>query len=209
MRYHDPPRVRHGRVMVPQAPAIPEEFLEAVRPLRRAHPESPSRYRLPLNLNTFGDLEIAAALEALVRGPLTQGPRVAAFEATFAEAHGAPDAIFCNSGSSANLLAISALTRARGGAGRPLLGPGDEVVVPAVTWPTTLWPIVQVGAVPVLADVSAATLNLTIESVERALSPKSRAVFAVHLLGNPAPIEGLAALCRARGLALLEDACAS
>jgi CDP-4-dehydro-6-deoxyglucose reductase, E1 len=193
--------------MDPQAPEIPPQFLEAVRALRRDHPEAPSRYRLPLTLNTFGDLELAAALEALVRGPMTQGPRVALFESEFAQAHAAADAVFCNSGSSANLLVIQALTRPRGGDAGPAIRPGDEVVVPAVTWPTTLWPVAQAGAIPVLADVSPLTLNLTVDSVERALSPRTRAVFAVHLLGTPAPAPELAALCRKRGLTLIEDCC--
>jgi len=195
--------------MVPRAPEVPAEFLETVRALQRAYPEAASPHRLPLTLSTFGEREIAAALEALVRGPVTQGPRVAAFEAEFAAAHGAPDAVFCNSGSSANLLALAVLARPAGREPRPAIGPEDEVVVPAVTWSTTLWPVVQVGAVPVLADVSPETLNVTAASVERALSPRTRAVFVVHLLGNPAPMEELTDLCRRRGLILIEDACES
>ena len=190
-----------------EVPEVPEAFLEAVRPLLAAHPPAPSRYRLPLSASTFGDLEIAAALEALVRGPMTLGPRSAAFEAEFAAAHGAPEAIFCNSGSSANLLALTLLTRPQPGSGKPVLAPGDEVVVPSVTWSTTVWPVVQVGAIPVLADVSPGTLNLTVESVERALSPRTRAVLVAHTLGNPAPLDGLAGLCARSGIALLEDAC--
>ncbi len=192
--------------MSPAPADPPQAFLDAVRALRRDFAEPPSRYRLPLTVNTLGAEEIAAALEALVRGPLTMGPRVAAFEAEFAAAHGAPAAVFCNSGSSANLLAVMALTRPRGGA-RPALGPGDEVIVPALTWSTTVWPVVQAGAVPVLADVSPRTLAVTVESVEQALSPRTRAVFAAHILGNPAPAEEIAALCARRGLTLLEDAC--
>ncbi len=190
------------------ADALPE-FLKAVSVLRAAWPEAPSPYRLPLTANTFGDREIAAALEALVRGPMTMGPRVAAFEAAFAEAHGAPDAVFCNSGSSANLLALAVLARPQGPDRGPVLLPGDEVVVPAVTWSTTLWPVAQMGAVPVLADVDPATLNVTVEAVERALSPKTKAVFIAHILGNPAPIAEIAELCQRRGLTLIEDVCES
>jgi CDP-6-deoxy-D-xylo-4-hexulose-3-dehydrase len=188
---------------------IPIAFVEAVASLRSAHPEPPSRYALPLTTNTFGDAEIAAALEALVRGPMTLGPRVAAFEAAFASAHGAPDAVFCNSGSSANLLAMAVLARPQGPGVGPVLLPGDEVVVPAVTWSTTIWPVAQVGCVPVLADVDPATLNVTVESVERALSPRTKAVFLAHILGNPAPIQAIAELCRARALTLIEDVCES
>lgn len=187
--------------------STPPMFVEAVDKLRAAWPEPKSPYRLSLSANTFGTAEIAAALEALVRGPMTMGPRVNAFERAFADAHGAVDAVFCNSGSSANLLAVAALTRMRAPDGKPVLQPGDEVIVPAVTWSTTLWPVAQVGAVPVLADVSPETLNLTLETVKRALSPKTRAIFAVHLLGNPAPVDALRDLCAERGLTLIEDVC--
>lgn len=190
-------------------PDVPPDFLSAVQTLRAAWPEAPSPYRLPLTANTFGDHEIAAALEALVRGPMTMGPRVAAFEAAFAQAHGAADAVFCNSGSSANLLALAVLARPQGPDRSPVLLPGDEVIVPAVTWSTTLWPVAQMGAIPVLADVDPATLNVTVESVERALSAKTRAVFIAHILGNPAPIADIAELCRQRGLILIEDVCES
>jgi CDP-6-deoxy-D-xylo-4-hexulose-3-dehydrase len=154
-------------------------------------------------------MEIAAALEALVRGPMTMGPRVAAFEAAFARAHGCADAVYCNSGSSANLLAMAVLARPQGPDAGPVLLPGDEVIVPSVTWSTTLWPVAQMGAVPVLADVDPATLNVTVASVERAISPKTRAVFIAHILGNPAPIQEIAELCRQRGLILVEDVCES
>lgn len=194
--------------------AIPQEFVDSVRALRAKWPQAKSGYRLPLTSDTFGDAEVAAALEALVRGPVTLGPRVAAFERVFAEEFGAADAVFCNSGSSANLLALAALARrqgldAQGNSLPPLLLPGDEVIVPAVTWSTTLWPVAQVGAVPVLADVDPATLNLTVESIERAISGRTRAVFVAHILGNPAPMPQIAALCRDKGLILLEDVCES
>jgi CDP-6-deoxy-D-xylo-4-hexulose-3-dehydrase len=178
--------------------SLPPAFTDAVR-----------AYRLPLTSNTFGDEEIAAALEALVRGPMTLGPRVAAFEAAFAAAHGAADAVYCNSGSSANLLVLAALARPQGPDEGPALLPGDEVIVPSVTWSTTIWPVAQVGCVPVLADVDPRTLNVTVESIERALSPKTKAVFLAHILGNPAPIVEIAELCRRRGILLLEDVCES
>jgi CDP-6-deoxy-D-xylo-4-hexulose-3-dehydrase len=189
------------------------DFLQAVRELRARFPEPASPYRLPLTSNTFGDEEVAAALEALVRGPMTMGPRVAEFERAFAESHGVADAVFCNSGSSANLLAMSVLARPQhdGTASAPpaCLQPGDEVVVPAVTWSTTLWPVAQMGAVPVLADVDPASLNVTIDSVARAVGPKTRGVFVAHILGNAAPMHELAAFCRERGLFLVEDVCES
>ena len=193
--------------MNPGWPDPPQDFLQAARDLRRLHPEPPSRYRLPLTVNTYGDAEIAAALEALVRGPMTQGPRVAAFETAFAAALGARAAVFCNSGSSANLLVFALLTRPGEDGAAPALRPGDEVIVPAVTWPTAIWPVAQVGALPVLADVSPSTLDLTEDSVHAALSPRTRAILAVHTLGNPAPMDGLGRIAAERGAVLLEDAC--
>ena len=198
--------------MVQDDPEVPEPFLAAARELLEAHPPSAGEsYRLPLTSLTLGAEEIAAAFEALVRGPLTQGPRVRALEREFAADHGVPVALFCNSGSSANLLAISCLAGGggEGPADEPLLQPGGEVIVPALTWSTTLWPVVQVGAIPVLADVSPETLNVTVESVERALSPRTRAVFVAHTLGNPAPVDDLARLCAAKRITLVEDACES
>lgn len=179
-----------------------------VRELRGAYPENPSPYRLPLTTNTFGDAEIAAALNAFLSGEVTMGFRVRDFEEAFAAEHNGPAAVFCNSGSSANLLALALLTYPDGLTEQePVLLPGDEVIVPAVTWSTTVWPVVQMGGVPVLADVSQETLNLTVESVKRAISDRTRAVFAVHLLGNPAPVVELAELCDAEGLTLIEDTC--
>ncbi len=186
------------------APA--ETFLHAAAGLRGQFPEKPSRYSLPLAFNTFGDEEIAAAMEVLVSGPLTLSHRVEAFERAFADAHGAPDAVFVNSGSSANLLMLATLARGVDGA-PPVLAPGDEVIVPAVTWSTTIWPITQVGAVPVLVDVSTSTLNATIESIEQAITDRTKAIFVTHLLGNVGPIEEIRDLADSRGLTLFEDCC--
>lgn len=205
-RPSDPSSQSGDGVVDPELMRTHPDFLSAVSALRRAHPSPESAYRHPLAENTFGDDEIAAALDVLVSGRLTIGERVTAFEQRFAREHGSAEAVFVNSGSSANLLILSALCRPNG-AGQPALRPGDEVIVPAVTWPTTIWPISQVGAVPVLVDVSPETLNLTVEAVEAAISPATRAVFVTHLLGNPAPVDAIAELCGRRGLTLIEDSC--
>lgn len=188
----------------------PADFLDAVRTLRAKHPEASPAEVIPLAANTLEDEEIAAALEALIRGPMTLGKRTLAFEREFAAAQGAAHAVYVSSGSAANLLVLALLAYPDGvhpDAPEPVLAPGDEVIVPAVTWSTTIWPVLQVGAIPVLADVDPQTLNLTVESVERAIGPKTKAVFAVHLLGNPAPVAALRELCDARGLTLIEDTC--
>lgn len=137
--------------------------------------------------------EVQAAVACLRSGRVTQGEKVAEFEAAFAEAHGYPPdrAVFCNSGSSANLLAVTALD----------LKPGDEVIVPAVTWATGVWPIAQCGGVPVLVDVEPETLNVTLASVGQGVGLKTVAIFAAHLLGNPSPRMQFA------GTVMLEDCC--
>ncbi len=110
-----------------------------------------------------------------------------------------------NSGSSANLLGIAAAAYS------PHLGlqRGDEIIVPAVSWATTYYPISQLGFVPVLVDVDPDTLNIDPDRVRAAITPRTRAVFAVNLLGNPAELVELQALCAEHGLLLFEDNCES
>ena len=161
-------------------------------------------YRIPLAVNTFGAEEREALLAVWDSGRMTQGERVAEFQRVVSRYHGMPEGVFCNSGSSANLLMVTALTNPYT---RRTLRPGDEVIVPAVTWPTTVWPLVQVGAIPVFVDVDPATLAMRPEAVERATGPKTRGVLLVHLLGNPGPALELDGLCRDWGVDLLEDCC--
>lgn len=157
------------------------DFLQAVQMLRSIHPLPLPKYRFPLiDREPLGVEEIAAAMEALVCGPVTQGWRVKRFEDEFAKAHGRPEehAVFCNSGSSANLLAVAGLA----------LQPGEEVITSAVGWPTTVWPIVQCGGVPVFADVDPSTMNVTHNAFWKCWRPPAYRCFLVHLMGNPLPL---------------------
>jgi CDP-6-deoxy-D-xylo-4-hexulose-3-dehydrase len=127
------------------------------------------------------------------------------FESSLARTVGVRKAHLTNSGSSANLLAVSALTS-------PLLGkrrlvPGDEVVTVAAGFPTTVNPIVQNGLVPVFVDVDLGTYNTTTDRIRSALGPRTRAVVIAHALGNPFPAAEVAELCRERGMWLVEDNC--
>lgn len=142
--------------------------------------------RLPLALPPFGAPEIVAAIESLLDTQLTMGPRVRAFEEGWAEAVGTEHAVMVNSGSSALLVMLSALVET----GR--LARGQEVVVPAVGWSTSLFSVAQAGLVPVLVDVDPDSLCLEGEH--------DRPVLALHLLGQPS---------RATGPLVLEDACAA
>ena len=110
-----------------------------------------------------------------------------------------------NSGSSANLLAVSALTSPV--LGEAALKPGDEVITCATGFPTTVNPILQNGLVPVFVDVSLPSYNLDVSKLEAALSPRTRAVMLAHTLGNPFDLETIAAFCKTHGLFLIEDCC--
>lgn len=167
-------------------------------------PFVPGRSRIPLNIPSFGWEEIWEALDSLLSTQVTMGKKVHQFEVMFAQYIGVKHAIMVNSGSSANLLALSVLTN-------PSLPghlrPGDEVITPAVTWATTVWPIVNLGLVPVLVDVDLDNFNLIPEEVEKAITPRSRAIMLVHLLGNPCPMDAIRDIARRHKLLVIEDAC--
>ena len=167
-------------------------------------PEDP--LACPLSVPLYGAHEVAEAVNILLSRRVTMGSRVQAFEREFARYIGAEHAVMVNSGSSANLLAVSALTAQVTPQG---LYPGDEVIVPAVTWPTTITPIIQNGCVPVFVDIDPDTLNLQPGELERAWSPRTRAVFVVHLLGNPVRMAEVMEFARERDLWVIEDTCES
>ena len=159
---------------------------------------------IPLNIPGFGWEEVWESVETLLSTQVTMGKKVQQFERMFAEYVGVKHAVMVNSGSSANLLALSILTN-------PLqskrIQPGDEVITPAVTWATTVWPILNVGLVPVLVDVELTNFNLVAEEVEKAITPRTRAIMVVHLLGNPCDMVKIGSIARRHELCVIEDAC--
>ena len=136
---------------------------------------------------------------------LTAGRFAADFERKFAGWLGLPHAALTNSGSSANLLAVTALTAAELGERR--LKPGDEVISVGASFPTTINPIIQNGAVPVLVDVEIPTYNAVVSQIEEAITPKTRAIMLAHTLGNPFDLAPIVALAEKHGLWLIEDSC--
>lgn len=145
--------------------------------------------------------EVQAALEVLNSRQVTSGSKVREFERAFA----APDhGIMVNSGSSANLLAIAALCNPMCPDG---LRPGDEVIVSALSWSTTVWPLVQHGLVPVIVDIDPDTLCIDPNEVERAIGPRTRAVMPVHVYGNPCDFGGLRGIMPKGDGWLIEDCC--
>jgi CDP-4-dehydro-6-deoxyglucose reductase, E1 len=162
-------------------------------------------YRLAAE--TIGDEEIIAAKAVLDSGYLTMGAQVRAFELEFADWTGASHAVMVNSGSSANLLVAELLVRGTGSADR--LQRGDEVIVPALAWPTTVWPLAQMGLVPVFVDVDPETLALDLGSAATMVGPRTRGMFLIHALGRAANLTDYLAFCQEHDLVLLEDCCES
>lgn len=143
----------------------------------------------------LGPEELAAVAEVLESGHLTMGPKVDEFEAELAAACEVEHAVVVSSGTAALHLSVLALG----------IGPGDEVIVPAYTFPATANVVALAGAKPVLVDVDPETMNLTAEVVSQALTERTRAVLVVHLFGRPAPWESLEGVAT-QGVELLEDA---
>lgn len=154
---------------------------------------------------TWGVEEEDAIRRVLASGRYTMGEEVAAFEREFAAYFGARHAIMVNSGSSANLVAVAALSYK---SDRPLRR-GDEVIVPAISWATTYHPFQQYGLKLRFVDVELDTLNLDVSRLEAALTPRTRAVAPVSILGNPAALDVVRAFADAHGLYVLEDNCES
>ena len=154
----------------------------------------------------FDEKEITALVDSSLDFWLTTGRYAAEFERRFAkERFGRRHTILVNSGSSANLVAFSALTSVKLGDRR--IKPGDEVITVATGFPTTINPIIQNGAVPVFLDVEIPTYNVDVTHLEEALSEKTRAVMLAHTLGNPFDLAAVTAFCEANDLFLIEDCC--
>jgi len=154
---------------------------------------------------SWGPEEAAAAKGVIDSGFYTMGAHVKAFEEEFAAYHGVKHGIMVNSGSSANLIAVAALAYKQD---RPLAR-GDEVIVPVISWATTYHPLQQYGLKLRFVDIDLQTLNLDVAQLEKALTPKTRAIVAVSILGNPAALDVMRAFADAHGLYLLEDNCES
>ena len=151
--------------------------------------------QIPISLPSTGDDEWQAVREPLTTGWLTQGPKVAQFEKAFASRHGVAHALATTNCTTGLHLILAAMG----------IGAGDEVIVPAFTWVATANVVLYCGATPVFADVSRETCNLDCADVARRLSPRTRAVIAVHLFGLCADIDALKAVLPP-GIPIIEDA---
>lgn len=160
---------------------------------------------VPVSGRCFGAEEVETLVDASLDFWLTTGRYNDAFEGLFAEYLGLPHVLTTNSGSSANLLAVTALTSPKLGDRR--LVPGDEVLTVASGFPTTVNPIVQNGLVPVFVDADIPTYNVDADRLEAAVSPRTRAVVLAHTLGNPFDLDAVLEVVRRHDLWLVEDCC--
>lgn len=160
---------------------------------------------VPPSGKVIGAGELQAMTEAVLDGWLTTGRFNEAFEKRLGKYLGRRCVLTTNSGSSANLLAFSALTSPR--LGDRAIKPGDEVIGVAAGFPTTVNPILQFGAVPVFVDVEMGTYNINPALIEAAIGPKTKAIMLAHTLGNPFDLGVIRALCDKYGLWLIEDCC--
>ncbi len=153
---------------------------------------------------TFGSDEIFAAVDTMLSTYVTMGKKVKAFEKQYATYNHTKYGVMSNSGSSANLLAVAALAN-------PVtpnyLKPGDEVLVPALSWSTTVWPLIQYNLIPVFVDCDLDSLNMDLNKLEQAITPKTRAIKLVHVYGNPCLMHDIMALAKKHNLFVIEDCC--
>jgi CDP-6-deoxy-D-xylo-4-hexulose-3-dehydrase len=165
----------------------------------------PGASPVPVSGKVFDAEELQLLVDSSLDFWLTTGRFAAQFEREFAKFVGVRHAILVNSGSSANLVAVSALTSPKLGDRR--LVAGDEIITLAAGFPTTVNPIVQNGMIPVFVDIEVPTYNIDVSQLELALSPRTRAVMAAHTLGNPFDLEAVLAFTRKHNLWLIEDCC--
>lgn len=160
---------------------------------------------IPASGKVLGAEELQNMVNACLDGWLTTGRFNEQFETRLADVLGIKFVSTVNSGSSANLVAFSALTSPKLGA--RAIKPGDEVVTVAAGFPTTINPILQFGAVPVFVDVDIPTYNVDVSRLEGAISPRTKAIVLAHTLGNPYDLDTVLAVCRRHNLWLIEDCC--
>jgi len=160
---------------------------------------------IPVTGKVFGKPEISAAVSASLDFWLTAGPYTEKFESEFAKTVGMRTSHMVNSGSSANLIALTSLTSPKLGDRR--LRPGDEVITVAAGFPTTVAPIIQNQLLPVYVDVDLGTYGANDEQLQAAISPKTKAIMMAHTLGNPFNLDLVQELAKKHNLWLVEDSC--
>ena len=170
-------------------------------------PFIPGETAVPVSGKVLSPEDFVSLVDSSLDGWLTAGKYTKLFERQLADFVGARSALFVNSGSSANLCALSGLTSPK--LGERALKPGDEVLTVAMGFPTTVNPIIQNGLKPVVVDVDLDTLDANAERMREAISPKTKAIMMAHTLGNPFDLDTVQELCKQHDLWLVEDSCDS
>ena len=186
---------------------IRSEILELVgrhHRLRTVKPFVPGETFIPYSGRIYDEQEVTALVDSALDFWLTAGLRTEEFEERMRSRFESRDFLLVNSGSSANLLMVATLCSPEV---EGHLNPGDEVITPAVTFPTTVAPIIQNRLVPVFVDCEVETLNIDPALVEDAIGPRTRALFIPHTLGNPCDMEAVCDIANRHDLRLLEDSC--
>jgi CDP-6-deoxy-D-xylo-4-hexulose-3-dehydrase len=188
-----------------------QEILEATSEFaRRTLVEQtfvPGESAVPVSGKVLSPEDFSSLVDSSLDGWLTAGKHTKLFERQLANFVGARSALFVNSGSSANLCALSGLTSPK--LGERALKPGDEVLTVAMGFPTTVNPIIQNGLTPVVVDVDLDTLDANADRMREAISPKTKAIMMAHTLGNPFDLDTVQDLCKKHNLWLVEDSCDS
>ncbi len=176
-------------------------ILENLSGIKKNHNSS----KVSLGYPSYGWEEVYEALESMLEMKTTMGEKVKKFEKLFAKYIGVKYALMVNSGSSANLLALSILSN-------PILKnkrikENDEIITPAVTWSTTVFPIINIHAKPVFVDIDPRTYNIDTKKIEKAVTKKTKAILPVHLLGNPCKMDEIRKIAKKNNLYVIEDCC--
>ena len=161
--------------------------------------------QIPVSGKVFDESELTNLVDSSLDFWLTSGRFSQEFEEQFAKVMGVKHAMLCNSGSSANLLAVSALKSDR--LGERALVDGDEVITMAAGFPTTVNPIIQNRLIPVFIDCELGTYDATAENIQAAVSPKTRAIVMAHALGNPFNLDAVMSIAKENNLFVIEDSC--
>ena len=184
---------------------IAELVADAIKTRHPAKVFIPGESAVPVTGKIFGHGELSAAVQASLDFWLTAGPYTEQFESRFSKTVGMRHAFMVNSGSSANLLALTALTSSK--LGERALNTGDEVLTVAAGFPTTVTPILQNGMTPVYVDVDLETYVANEQALEEAISPKTKAIMMAHTLGNPFNLDLVDKLAKKHNLWVIEDSC--
>src|SRR3990167_8657110 len=183
---------------------ISENVKELVRcSIKLKHKFIPGEGYIPVAFAVYDNKEIESLIQSALEFRFVDGELSHQFELGMSRFLGARHGIFCNSGSSANLLALMSLTSSK--LGSRALQVGDEVITSAVGFPTTVAPIIQAGCIPVYVDIALGTYNPTPFQIEDAITEKTKAIFLAHTLGNPYNIDAIMDIAERNRLWVIED----